>query len=697
MRVIVGQLSQTVVQHASFLRITHTGLTSPPKSSAIEAVTSQTSKAPRRATLALLGLVVLGSALLGAPQAAQAATFAITTTPGTLFPGVVTITGAKDAAATVEVGVTGSPVSCTIPANSGSNPEAWACDIPLPDGNYSVTATETTADATPIVTSQTVPVRVLGAPVITTTGLTPGTLNGTGYPGAGVEISGDLTASCGPVLPNGTWSCDLGVGTGTYSVTATHTWSNVASEPGGSSASVLVRVDVDPPAAPEFSSPAAGSRVPSQPTVFSGSGENGGRVEVFVDSNRVCVSPVISGQWSCSATIADGERTVTAVQWDGAGNTSAASARFTISVGEAAVVVIPPARPQGPAPNPNGAPRPTAPLQPSAPVSSAPLIPPPVGGVSGMPPFETWAVPTDYGAAIPSVSATNPTSWLLGLGLGLGFALLIALPLRLVVTALRKRRGYAVAPRRPAPDPEPLLSPPVTAALFLAAAVLLAALAGGVQAEVRYLRLALAIGLALTVLNGVGVLTARVTGRALGFRAGIRLAPLLLGIAAITALVSRVAGIQPPIIVGIVLAVRFAPAVAARARGVVSLAEVAAIVALGFVAWLGQSALGPVDGFGPSLVSEALSALTIAALGSAMVMLLPVNRMPGRLIWDWSRTAWSVLTLVTATVAGVVIAGGSGFPVPWVIGGALVFAAVCLGVWAWVRLLEPQFVVRRGL
>ncbi|MBU1587395.1 MAG: hypothetical protein KKH51_05550, partial [Actinobacteria bacterium] len=154
--------------------------------------------------------------------------------------------------------------------------------------------------------------------------------------------------------------------------------------------------------------------------------------------------------------------------------------------------------------------------------------------------------------------------------------------------------------------------------------------------------------------------------------------------------VSRVAGIQPPIVVGIVLAVRFAPEIGGRARGILSLAQVAAIVLLGFVAWLAQSALGPVDGFFPSLVSETLSALCIAALGSAMVMLLPVNRMPGRLIWSWSRTAWAAVTLVTATVAGVVIAGGSGFPVPWVLGGALVFAAVSVGAWAWVHLIEPH-------
>ena len=632
----------------------------------------------------LLTCALLGAALLSVvatPTAAQAATFAITTGPGTLFPGTVTVTGAKDAAATVDLGA-GS--TCTYP-----DPESWTCDVVLPDGNHTLTATQTSADPTPVVTALTVAVRVLGAPVITTTGLTSGTLNGTGFPGAGIELTivGGGGTSCPAVLPNGSWSCALGAGTGTYSIVATQTWANVPSERGGSSAPVSIQVDADPPAAPAFGTPAVGGRVTSQPTAFAGTGENGALVEVFVDSARVCTSPVISGVWSCSATIADGQHAVQAIQWDAAGNGSPGSAPYSFTVGALAVApIVPTTPPRGSTSAP--APAPAAPLQPVTPAPTAPFLPPPVGGLSGMSPFDTWELPTNYGAAIPSASAINGTTWVLGLVLGLGFALLVALPLRLLVTTYRRKRGYL---RREVIEEEPLLGPRVTAALFLVAAVLLAALAGGVQAEARYLRLALAIGIALAVLNGVAVLVAKITGAAFGWSTGIRLAPLLLGIAAVTALVSRVAGIQPPIVVGIVVAVWFTPLVGGRARGIVSLAQVAAIVVLGFGAWLAQSALGPVDGFLPSLASEALSALCIAALGSAMVMLLPVHRMPGRLIWEWSRAAWAGSILVAATVAGVIIAGGSGFPVPWVLGGALVFAAVSIGAWAWVRFVEPQF------
>ena len=655
----------------------HTRLTSARISSGIEVVTSLT--LPSRVLLSSVLLAGVLLALVSVPAPASAAIFGVTTPQSTLFPGTVTVEGTKDAGTIVDAGA-GSTCDNT-------DPDRWTCELSLPDGSHTLTVTQTAADLT---TAQlTVAVRVLGAPVITTTGLTPGTLNGTGFPGAGVVIKGDVGVSCpDPVLPNGSWSCALGVGTGTYSITATQTWGNVPSEPGGTSSAVSVVVDADPPALPAFLSPAAGSRVTSQPTTFSGTGENGGRVEVFVDSVRVCLSPVINGGWNCPAVLVDGQRVVQAAQWDAAGNPSGLSTGYAITVGAVVVApAVPVTPPRNPAPAP--APAPAAPLPPVTPAPTAPFLPPPVGGSSGLMPFDTWELPTNYGAAIPSASTTTSNTWLLGLALGLGFALLVALPLRLLVTTVRRKRGYDL---REAPEEEPLLGPKLTAALFLVAAVLLAALAGGVQAEARYLRLALAIGLALAALNGVSVLAAKLTGSAFGWSTGIRLAPLLLGIAVVTALVSRFAGIQPPIVVGVVLAVRFGPLVATRGRGVVSLVEVAVLVVLGFAAWLGQSALGPVSGFLPSLASETLSALCIAALGSAMVMLLPVHRMPGRMIWEWSHTAWAVVTLATATVAAVVIAGGSGFPVPWVIGGSLVFAAVCIGTWAWVHFVEPQFV-----
>jgi hypothetical protein len=559
-----------------------------------------------------------------------------------------------------------------------------------------------------------VAVRILSAPAFTGPSLTTGLVTGTGLAGAGITIIGsgpqDPSGPCTVVqVPSGFWSCPLPVSaSGTYSISVQQTWAGTG-EPGGIAGPFTVRVDKDAPGLPVFTQPTGGQRILTQPTRFAGTGENGGRVEIFVDGTLVCTSGVSAGVWGCDAELADGDHAVQGIQWDAAGNAGGGTEAFGFAVGEQSATTPGPATPGGPAPptaDPTPAPSPTptpsttrSPTPPArTPIPTTPFFPPPVGGESGLPPGDTWGTPTDYGAAIPTVAASVERGiWPLGLGLAIGFVLLFALPLRLLVGVLHGRvlwRGRLAGRNRhvdePAESPAPLLGPWVTAAGALGAAVLLAALAGGIQGEVRYLRLAIGIGIALFALNGVAVaLTTKLTSRALGSVTGIRLVPLFLALAAVTALVSRTGGIQPPVIVGVVIAARFVVGLPARARGIVSVVEIGAITILGCVGWLAHSAIGPVEGFGPSLASETLAALCIAALGSAMVLLLPVSWMPGRLILEWSKAAWVAITLVAGTIAATVIAGSDSFPVAWMVGIALAFAAISCATWCWIRFVEP--------
>jgi len=284
--------------------------------------------------------------------------------------------------------------------------------------------------------------------------------------------------------------------------------------------------------------------------------------------------------------------------------------------------------------------------------------------------------------------------WLWGLIIAVAFIVGVALPARLLITALRGRvswrRRQITGRNRGVTDDSPVLRPGVTVAGALAAAVIFAALAGGVQGEVRYLRLVLAIGVALAVLGGLGVwLPTKIASRVLGESAGIRLVPAFLVIGALTALVSRAGGIQPPIIVGVVIAAALSDGMPRRSRGIVAFAELAAVTLLGFGAWLGHSTLGPVDGFGPALASEVLATLCIAALGSAVLLVLPIGRMPGRLVFEWSKPAWSAAALAACTLAAVVIAQAPTFPAPWIAGAGVLFAVGSLATWAWIRLVEP--------
>lgn len=628
----------------------------------------------------------------------------------TLFPtSMVTISGTKDSDGTVEVqSLTGGPSYCKV-----SEGTTWACSFSAPTGRNTLTVFQYFDTDSGAPEQARLAIRVLPAPTISGTSpiVTTGLITGTGYPGSGILLSGANVGTCpGIVQPSGYWSCPLTVSSsGDYGITAQQTWEDDDAQPGGSTAEVIVRVDRDPPALPLFTQPAAGSQADSQPVGFAGSGESGGRVDVFVDGTLVCSGGVSSGRWSCTAPLAGGQHNVQGIQWDAAGNPSGASVGFPVTVTVASVPapapapVAPPAanpaqtRSPEPAPVPVPAPSPSQDTaQPPALTPAFPFFPPPIGGISGLPPLETWGTPTDYGAAIPTVASTNSAMpWLWGLVFGIGFILLVALPLRLVLTAMRGRfrRHYSARDHsRLTASEVPLLRPRLTLAGAIGAAAVLAALAGGIQGEVRYLRLAIAIAVALLVLNGVSVaLTTRFASKALGGSSRLRLVPLFLGIAAVTALISRGGGIQPPVIVGVVIAASFMTDLGRRSRGMIAMIQLVVTMLLGVGAWIAHSVLGAAAGFIPLLLSEALAALCIAAIGSGVVLALPVSRMPGRHIFEWSPVAWVAVALVSATLAGVIIAGAAAFPVPLTAGLSLAFAATCLGLWAWIRLSEPSF------
>jgi hypothetical protein len=656
-------------------------------------------------------LVGLASIVL-TPTPVAAAAFSIDPPSLDPFPSsTVTITGTKDLDATVRVPSLGDGDPYCIEARTQ---ETWSCTFDIADGEYDVTVIEDAATDPPTSTEAQVGVRVLGGPAMATVGVTTGLIAGTGLPGAAIVASATGPESfsdyhCTNVqAPGGYWSCPLPItASGEYTLTVAQAWPGTGNL-GGSITRTIV-VDKEPPPLPVVTQPTAGERITTQTTLFSGSGENGARVDAFLDGALVCSSTVVGGLWSCTGPVGPGERTVQAIQWDPAGNPSGATPGILITVVSDATT---PTRPVAPAPGPGTPPRPSpdptqsptpspTPTRSPQPEQGFPLFPPPIGGDSGLPPLDTWGTPTDYGAAIPAAwTSLARGTVLLGLALGVGFIVLIALPLRLLAGALRGRiprlnHRLAGRNRHTARDDSPILNPWVTAAGALAASVLLAALAGGIQSEARYLRLAIAIGIALAVLNGVGIaLAAKLSGRALGWAPALRLVPFFLVVAALSALISRGGGIQPPIIVGAVIGVAASSAPRA-AQGAVALAQLGTLTALALAGWLAHSAIGAVDGFWLSFTSETLAALCIACLGSVVLLLLPVSGMPGQLLYEWSRLAWVGVALVAATVAATVVAASPAFPLALVLGLSLGFATVALATWSWIRFVEPQLLAHQ--
>lgn len=639
----------------------------------------------------------------------------------------VNLAGTKSADSSVSVpSLTGGEPLCVVNASPSTS---WQCTgVVLPSGTIGLVAREY-ANGRFISETPPLTLRVLGAPAFTTAGpyVNAGSLDGVGWDGASIRIlfSSPVSAvqSCGQTVGDGYWYCGIDPGrfpSGTYQVQVQQSWPGSITEWSPASASSTLVIDRDIPSAPVVTSPTEGAQITSQPVQFSGTGEADAYLDVYVDDVSVCNTRVSGTTWSCTGQgIGAGPHAVRAVQQDAAGNVSSPSASVAMTIASAPsataappVVVAPTRPPAAPAPTPapTAVPAPSvAPVvpapQPETPTPSpTPVVPDPPDTEADATPPSTWGTPTKYGDAIttPGQTLTNNV-WPLAAVLALGWLLLIAVPLRMVATTLRGRlalhgphltgRNRLSSERRQVEEALPTVSthPAFVAGGMLLGAALLAVLASGIQGEVRYIRLTVAVAVGLAVLNTGAALTVRWAGRGRGFGGDIRLVPLFLAVGAVTAIASRVAGVQPPLVMGIVVGATFAMGIAARERGIVQLAQVAAIALLATVAWVLWGAIGgatgTADGFWTSGISEILAATCLAGFGSALLLLLPVLSLPGRAIFEWSPPIWAGATLTVAALAAAMFIGER-FPLAAVTVGAAVVAVLCVSIWAWSRYVQ---------
>ncbi|MCU1523459.1 MAG: hypothetical protein JWO18_353 [Microbacteriaceae bacterium] len=648
--------------------------------------------------VAVFGLVILVIALT-APTVAAAdpggqlvAAFAITG-PAFSPTNVVTLQGTKDAGGSVTVLGSTQPL-CTVASDANTT---WQCDpVGIPNGNdIPITAEQ---DLNGALTSTSTTIDVLGAPTIDGAPgyLTTGLVSGTAFAGTTVTTTVNTsTPGCTTVATgDGYWSCSLNLGSGSYVVQATQSRADLGNGASSSSSGSLdIIVDRDAPASPVITAPKAGRRVLASTIVFQGTGESGGTVDVYIDRSPVCSSSVSHGAWACNYRgPPNGTHSMLAVQRDAAGNYSAPSPAMTIYFGPKAGTA-PPVRPPANTEPPSQTPTPTPSIPPPSPVP--PGTPPP----SGVP--STWGTPTGFGSGLPSIAETvTRGNWLMAPLLAIAFILLVALPLRLMANALRGRirkpamhflgRNQAADPER---DDAVPVNPWVAGAVPLAIAAAIIIISGGIDDEVRYLRLSAAVVLGLGILNVVGVaIPARLAARWQGVDGRLRFLPIMLLAALLAGLLSRWTGIEPPVVAGVVLGIGFARDMPARPRAVVNLVEVGSVTALAILAWLGHSLLGPAAGFWASTLAETLATIALAGLGSAVILLLPIAGLPGRAILEWSLPAWLGSMAVASVIASGIILGGRNatFPVIGSLVVAAAFAALSLAVWGWLRFVEPS-------
>ncbi|MBZ4408562.1 hypothetical protein K8640_10085 [Myxococcus sp. XM-1-1-1] len=141
---------------------------------------------------------------------------------------------------------------------------------------------------------------------------------------------------------NGRWSIptrtDIPEGARTASVTATDATGNVSD-----AREVHFTIDKTAPGEPVIVTPAAGARVGTAGTGFSGTAEAGSTVKVVVGALNWSTTTSSDGEWTIApvTTLADGNRTASVTATDAAGNVSAAVTRsFTVDTTPPAIPVI---------------------------------------------------------------------------------------------------------------------------------------------------------------------------------------------------------------------------------------------------------------------------------------------------------------------------------------------------------------------
>ncbi|MBX3195014.1 MAG: hypothetical protein KF727_07960 [Microbacteriaceae bacterium] len=320
--------------------------------------------------------------------------------------------------------------------------------------------------------------------------------------------------------------------------------------------------------------------------------------------------------------------------------------------------------------------------------------------------------PTVFGTSLtspfdaPAMSfVLSPAGLVLSGTIAIAFLLLVGFPAELLESTIRSNYDRAFGwlgrlrewvGRMLAPVARALSRPWVgTSITVLAAAVILGFADPGFGFTGASLRLVLAMVVSVVAINiGLSLVVMRVARRAFDVTAVLQPMPAALAIVVLSVLVSRLAGISPGFLFGIVLGIAYARELRLRDDARLGLLGVGLTIAAGLLAWLGYgaaTALMSGEGFVNNLIIETLAAITLEALGTLLVALLPIEFLDGRTIFRWSKLAWAGAYAVAALVFVVVVLPLSDnwgtMSAPMFGWGTLfaVFAVVAIATWAIFR------------
>ncbi len=159
--------------------------------------------------------------------------------------------------------------------------------------------------------------------------------------------------------------------------------------------------------------------------------------------------------------------------------------------------------------------------------------------------------------------------------------------------------------------------------------------------------ISLSASFVLTVVIGWGVAIWIARRFTPGLTASYSFKPLSLVIVVLTVFFTRVTGMEPGMVFGLVAGVALGAMSSKAVEARVAVAQTGYAFAAGVVGWLSYSALAPTlagsDNVLAALLIDTLSGLSVAGFAAAPLALLPVAGMGGSAVFDWNRRVWFLM------------------------------------------------------
>jgi hypothetical protein len=187
----------------------------------------------------------------------------------------------------------------------------------------------------------------------------------------------------------------------------------------------------------------------------------------------------------------------------------------------------------------------------------------------------------------------------------------------------------------------------------------------------------------------------------------LRVLPWTLVVAALFVLVSRLAGLQPGYLYGLVLGTVFTKEPAPGDEAKETVVGMIATLVLAVAAWLALDGVRG-DAFHAgeawsTVVGTAAATIVVSGLEAAAFGMLPLRFMPGRVVYEWSRPAWAALFGVGVLAFVQILVGPtSGYLAElnadaWLaaLGVFAAFGLFSLVFWSWFRFRPDASVPER--